>query len=105
MAVRYFYVDESYTLEKFCLSAISIRHSDWHRCFQIVKEHRKALRFDHGIYIRKEIHARELVSGRGRIVPEPKVISKGQRVMIFYNLLRLVASLPNVWVFNVAMDA
>jgi len=62
MPVRFFYVDESYDDEKFCLSAISIRHSDWKECFDRVKEHRVNLKKDYGLYIRKEIHARDLVA-------------------------------------------
>ena len=103
MGVRYFYVDESYTQEKFCLSGISIRHADWHNCFEVVRQHRKSLKASHGIYIRKEIHARELVTGRGRI--SDRVISKGERVMIFCGLLQLVAKLPNVRIFNVCLDS
>jgi len=30
MSVRLFFVDESYDDNKFCLSAIGIRHCDWH---------------------------------------------------------------------------
>jgi hypothetical protein len=103
MAVRYFYVDESYTQEKFCLSALSVRHSDWHQCFNAVKDHRKALKDSHGIFIRKEIHARELVTGRGNIAE--KIISKGERVRVFYGLLRLIANLPTIWLFNVVLDS
>lgn len=39
MAVRYFYVDESWDEEKFCLSAICIRHSDWHACLKMIQDH------------------------------------------------------------------
>jgi len=103
MGVRYFYVDESYTLDKFCLSAIAIRHADWRPCFEMVKEHRKKLKASHGIFIRKEIHSREFVTGRGRI--SDNMISKGERVRIFYGFLRLVAQLPHVWLFNIALDS
>jgi hypothetical protein len=103
MGVRFFYVDESYTQEKFCLSAISIRHADWSAAFKMVKDHRKALKEEHGVFMRKEIHARELVSGRGRI--SDKIIGKGMRNMIFAGLLKLVASLPHVWIFNVCLES
>jgi len=75
MPVRFFYVDESYDDLKYCLSAIAIRHSDWKECFDMVREHRVNLKRDYGIYLRKEIHARDLISGRGRI--SPNIISKG----------------------------
>ena len=75
MAVRCFYVDESWDQERFCLTAISIRHSDWHDCTALIQEHRKHLQKDFEMYTRKEIHARDLVSGRGRV--GTKVINKG----------------------------
>lgn len=56
--VRYMYVDESWDDRKFCLTVISVRHSDWHTCFRRIQEHRKMLQKDHGVFMRKEIHAR-----------------------------------------------
>jgi len=102
MPVRFFYVDESYDKSKYCLSAISLRHSDWKDCFDKVREHRVNLKNDHGVYLSKEIHARDLVAGRGKISPAP--IGKWQRSRIFHDLLQLVASLPNVLLFNVCLD-
>lgn len=102
MPVRFFYVDESHDSDRYCLSAISIRHSDWKECFDKVREHRTNLKRDHGIYISKEIHARDLIAGKGRISPKP--IGKWQRSRIFHGLLQLVAGLPGVLVFNVCLD-
>jgi hypothetical protein len=102
MPVRFFYVDESYDKDKYCLSAIAIRHSDWKESFDTVREHRVNLKKDHGIYLRKEIHARDLVKGRGRIGPKP--IGKWQRSRIFLGLLKLIASLPGVRIFNVCLN-
>lgn len=102
MSVRLFYVDESYDQTRFCLSAIGIRHVDWRDCFQQLREHRAVLKQDYGIYLRKEVHAQEFVSGRGRI--SPVIVSKHERSRIFEGLLRLVASLPNVMVINICLD-
>ncbi len=102
MPVRFFYVDESYDNLKYCLSGISIRHSVWKECFDKVRQHRVNLKNDYGIYLRTEIHARDLVAGRGKIAPQ--AIGKRQRSRIFYGLLELVASLPEVWLFNVCLD-
>lgn len=103
MPVRLFYVDESYDHVKYCLSAVVIRHSDWKECFDMVREHRVNLKKDYGIYLRKEIHARDLIKGKGKI--SPNAISKWQRSRIFLGLLNLVASLPHVMVFNVCLDS
>ena len=102
MSVRFFYVDESFDEDKFCLSAIGIRHSEWRECFGSVRQHRAILKQDHGIFLRKEIHAQEFVGGRGRI--SNRVIGKHQRARIFEGLLRLVAQLPNVMIINICLD-
>lgn len=103
MSVRCFYVDESYNQEKFCLSAIAIRHDQWGDCFNRALQHRRLLKQDYGIFVRKEIHAHELVGGRGQIAD--RVVNKHTRSRIFHGLLRLVAELPEVLVFNVCLDA
>jgi len=102
MSVRFFYVDESYNQEKFCLSAIAVRHNRWRECFNRVHQHRRLLKKDRGIFIRKEIHAHELVAGRGRIAD--RVIGKHARSRIFHGLLRLVSEMPDVLLFNVCLE-
>lgn len=101
MSVRFFYVDESYDDTCFCLSAIGIRHTEWRECLSRVRQHRMILKQDHGIFLRKEIHAHEFVSGRGRISEQE--LGKYRRTQIFEGLLRLVAQLPNVMVINVCL--
>jgi len=103
MSTRFFYVDESYDENRFCLSAICILHRNWHECFRLVREHRNVLKQDHGLFIRKEIHARELVSGRGRI--SNQVVGKHTRSRIFHGLLQLVATLPETMLFNVCLES
>lgn len=102
MSVRFFYVDESYDDKRFCLSAIGLRHADWRNCFIQIKQHRSILKQDHGIFVSKEIHAHELVGGRGRI--SDRVIGKYDRSQIFEGLLTLVAKLPNVMVINICLE-
>lgn len=102
MTVRLFYVDESFDQSKFCLSAIGIRHTEWRECFSRVRQHRTILKQDHGIFLRKEIHAHEFVNGRGRIAD--RIIGKHARSRIFEGLLRVVAQLPNVMVINICLD-
>lgn len=55
-----------------------------------------------GLYVRKEIHARDFVAGRGKV--GPKDIGKWKRSRIFYGLLQLVARLPGVMLINVCLD-
>ena len=101
MPVRFFYVDESHDAEKFCLSAISLRHSTWREAFHEIRAHRLHIRETHGIFLRTEIHARKLVAGRGHLGKQ--VVAKWTRSRIFLGLLQLVARLPDVQVFNVCI--
>lgn len=102
MPVRFFYVDESHDKHKFCLSALGIRHSVWKECFEKVRSHRERLKVDYGIYLRKEIHAYNFLAGRGKI--SDRTVTKWQRCRIFDDILRLVASLPEVMLFNICLD-
>ena len=101
MAVRLFYVDESYDGVLFCLSALGIRHSAWKDCFDQVRDFRKRLKADYGIFLRKEIHAHKFLSGRGRV--SERVVSKWERSRIFAKTLRLIASLPEAMLFNICL--
>lgn len=93
-----FYVDESYDAQKFCLSAIMLRHDKWRDAFEMVKAHRAKLKQTDGIYVRKEIHAREFIKGRGHVAPD--IVTKHRRSQIFQGWLQLAASLPSVAIFN-----
>lgn len=102
MTTRLFYIDESFDSEKFCLSAIGIRHSEWRECFQRVRQHRTVLKEDFGIFMRKEVHSHQFVGGRRHI--SDRTIGKHDRSRIFEGLLRLVAQLPNVMIINICLD-
>lgn len=95
------YVDESYDDSRFSLSGLVVRDLDWRPSFDMLKSYRADLRRDHGVFLRKEIHARELVAGRGRISAAP--IPKFERSRIFLSALKLAATLPNAWVVNVCL--
>lgn len=102
MACWIIYVDESYDASKFCLSALAIKHRLWRQCFSDVRSHRVDLKRNHGLLLRKEIHARDLVAGRGRLGPQE--IGKWQRSRIFFGLLQLAGSFPEATLFNVCLD-
>ena len=74
MPVQFFYVDESYDREKFCLSAIAIHHSHWKEAFDSIKAFRQQLKEKYGIPLRTELHATDFVYGRGHI--SPRVVTK-----------------------------
>ncbi|HEY0779908.1 MAG TPA: hypothetical protein VGD56_18225 [Gemmatirosa sp.] len=64
-----YYVDESYDASKFCLTAIGLKLATWRTAFEAVRDYRKQLKQTDGVLLRTEIHARELVSGRGSLGP------------------------------------
>lgn len=97
-----YYVDESYNDEKFCLSALGLKSSTWRVAFDQVKEYRRELKSSDEILLRTEFHARELVRGRGRL--GPNMVTKWRRSRIFYELLELVASLPDAHIFNICIN-
>ena len=97
------YVDESYDDALFCLSAMILKATEWRAAFRAVKDHRVQLKERYGIPLRKEIHARELVGGRGRLGPND--IGKWERSRIFRGLLELVTTLPSARLFNIALQA
>jgi hypothetical protein len=101
MGVRYFYIDESWDDDKFVLTAISFRHVDWHDCLKRAQQHRIRLRDDFGMFRSKEIHARDLVGGRGNIAK--KIIGKRDRSVIFRGIMELIATMPNIMLFNVCL--
>jgi hypothetical protein len=101
MAVRFFYVDESYDDTKFCLSAISIRHTHWRECFDLIRQHRVSMNKDHGISAIKEIHAKDFVRGRGHI--SSHTLSGEELAELFFGILKLVASLPTMKIFNICL--
>jgi len=92
------YIDDSRD-ERICaFSALTISSDRWSDAFGQVRDFRKALKASDCIYIHKEFHACEFVSGRGRIAPD--VVTKYRRCVIFKDALRLVAELPNARLFN-----
>lgn len=97
-----YYIDESYDENKFCLTAMGLKSSSWRDAFNQVKEFRKELKTSDDVLLRTEIHARELTRGRGHL--GPRVIGKWRRSRIFAEALQLLASLPDVHIFNICLD-
>ncbi len=93
------YVDESGDKQYFVFSALAIPVDQWEHAFQAIREFRRYLRREYGIYVYKELHAWKFVSGRGR--PSDHITTKGKRCQIFRETLELVAGLPGARLFNV----
>jgi len=101
MPVQFFYVDESYDKEKFCLSAIAIHHSHWREAFDSIKAFRQRLKEAYGIPLSTELHATEFVHGRGHI--SDRIVTKWERSRIFFEALQVVSRLEKTMLFNVCL--
>jgi hypothetical protein len=92
------YIDESADPGLHVLSALAIPAEEWRDAFAQVRKFRRGLRQTDGIFVYKEFHAWEFVSGRGRIASG--VVTKYRRSRIFREALDRVARLPGARLFN-----
>jgi hypothetical protein len=103
-----YYVDESHDDEKFCLTAWGLRINQWRNAYEAVKRFRTELRASDGIRTNVEIHARDLVSGRGNLAWEKDgtriPIGRRRRAQVYAEFLKLIASLPSVHIVNICLD-
>lgn len=97
-----YYIDESYDASKFCLTALGLKVATWRVAFEAVREYRRQMKASDGVWLRTEIHARDLTRGRGEL--GPGTVGKWRRSRIFYELLELTASLPDVHLVNICVD-
>jgi hypothetical protein len=79
-------------------SVLAVPLDNWRACFEQVRDFRRALRRQHGIFVKVEFHATEFVSGRGRI--SNQTIGKYQRSQLFKQTLKEVTNLPGARLFN-----
>lgn len=88
----------------YVLSALSVPEESWNEVFTELKNFRKYLRRDYGIWLSSEIHAVDFLAGRGNIAS--RIVPKGQRVYIYGKLLERIAQWHayNVYVINVSLE-
>jgi len=96
--VHLVYIDESADLQLHVCSALAVPAEQWRAAFQQVRQFRRSLRRTDGIFVYKEFHAWEFVSGRGRL--GDRIVTKYRRSQIFKELLQLLSNLPGVRLFN-----
>lgn len=84
------YIDESKEQNSvFVYSALILRGESWLSVFSTVKDFRKRLKADHGVYQSHELHAWKFASGKGQIADRP--LSKVQRAEIFRETLVFIS--------------
>lgn len=85
--------------QHFVLSALVVPDHSFAEAFGRVKQFRRAIKESDGMLLRKEIHAREFVKGKGQL--GPTTISKGRRCAIYKDLLTLLNSLAELGVYTI----
>ena len=98
--MHFIYIDDSKEPPLYTFSAIAIPDDEWRNVFDALRMYRRDIRDSDGIYIRKELHARNFVAGRGKI--SDREVGKYRRSVIFKSFLSLLAEQPGVRLFNVA---
>jgi hypothetical protein len=101
--MRLIYIDDSGDDLLACYSALAIDATNWNACESHLESMRGAMNKAMGIYTSRELHAREFLTGRGRISDKP--ISKEDRVRAGRAILQWITRLPSVQIFNVVMGA
>ena len=92
------YIDDSGDLQTRVFSALAVPLDTWRTCFEQIRDFRRDLRQQHGVFVKVEFHATTFVSGRGRI--SSQILGKYQRSELFKETLRFIARLPGVRLFN-----
>jgi len=96
------YVDDSRDEGLCVFSALAIPGDLWQDAFGRIREFRRRVRDQHGIYVHCEFHAWKFVSGRGSI--SPHIVTKWDRCQIYKQALDMVAHLPGVRLFNAVFN-
>jgi len=94
------YIDDSRDEKLVTFSTLMIQADNWLPAFQMVRDFRRELKQNYGIYVYKELHAWKFVSGRGKI--SDRVVTKFERSEIFKEALRRTARLPSAEMLTAA---
>jgi hypothetical protein len=96
--MHFVYIDDSGDEKTRCFAGLVVPAAVWKSTLQKIVNHRRALKASDGMLVTVELHATELVGGRGRIAP--KIIYKARRAEIFRETLKMLAGLPELRLFN-----
>lgn len=96
------YLDESMQGNMVVIAALAVPASQWNQALDHQVATRRLLRHNFGLFVSKEIHASQFVSGRGRYSKSGE--SKETRAKIFRTLLERSAAIPGMRLFCVVCD-
>jgi Protein of unknown function (DUF3800) len=92
------YIDDSGDTQTRVFSALAVPLDHWRACFEQIRDFRRELRKQRGVFVKVEFHATEFVSGRGRI--SSQTIGKYERSQLFRRTLLEITRMPGVRLFN-----
>lgn len=84
----------------FILSALAVHDSAWLKSLDAIIDFRRQLKAKFGLKLREEIHARALITKPGALAR----IQKWQRLVVFKEALKFVATHADWRAFNVCVD-
>lgn len=96
--MHFVYIDDSGDEKVRCYSALILHETVWKEAQARIRQHRRELKRTDGMFVTKELHATEFVSGRGRVGLQ--IVPKGRRCQVFKETLSLVAGLPNIYMHS-----
>lgn len=96
------YIDDSGDEQIACYSALIINAEQWNACADHLRKMRAAMHDKCGIFLNKEIHARDFLGGRGRYAD--RRIERAERVTIARAALRWITRMPSIQIINAVMD-
>jgi len=96
-----FYLDASADRSLFVLSALRLKSERWREAFDKTKHFRSVLKARYGLYVKKELHATDLVAGRGDY--GSRTIGKFARSRVFKEVLEFITTLPDAEILNVCI--
>jgi hypothetical protein len=95
------YVDESADELRTVASALCVPDHVWRNAFNAIRTFRRAIRDRYGVPVSYELHARELVGGRGQPGERHRPIGRELGIRIFFEAVETLNSLGELGVYGV----
>jgi hypothetical protein len=92
------YIDDSGDQRASIYTALMLPVESWLHTFKDIKKFRQRLKAKYGILITKELHATDLIGGRGHIYS--RKLDKQTRIEIFDEVISFVSGIRDLKIFN-----
>ena len=99
--MHFVYIDDSGDDAMACFSAVIIPADQWRESLDHLLNIRRAMNASDGVYMKKELHSTDWLSGKGRLARQP--ISKPRRAALFNMFLGAIATVPSAQLINAAV--